>query len=380
MMIRKKKQGRILCAVLALCVLLSACEGESFIGQALEQLSERALEWAAGDAASSAALPQSPAVLPQGDAEPDPVPGAGPFLPDGVRWVIAPYLKADSIYPVFLSRAIDEQYFNASGQISRDGLNEVMTDGKHGLIDLDGTWAAPCEFSDITCGYEGKYLLTRDEGDGVQAEYIFGEDGTLRRLEPGETDEQGRIIRIGITGTTPDASLCWVDDTQQLAMLSEGSTVDAIDPLDYPAPAYWLSSATPEGVRQLSEGLTDQQIYRPFVLTDGTRPVNDERYQCIGCISEGVVFAQKDGSWGVLNTAGETVFPFEYGGVSPWGTCYPATEGTLILYDGETCALYAVSGAEIIPFGFFEQLLPACGGRLWAKQGGRWGVLALEAS
>lgn len=54
-------------------------------------------------------------------------------------------------------------------------------------------------------------------------------------------------------------------------------------------------------------------------------------------------------------------------------------EGTVVLRKGGSSALCTVTGEEIIPFGIFEELLPLHEGRLWAKYGGKWGVLALKS-
>ena len=56
---------------------------------------------------------------------------------------------------------------------------------------------------------------------------------------------------------------------------------------------------------------------------------------------------------------------------------YAATEGCVVVCREGQYALYDVAGNCLIDFGQYEALRPVHDGKLWARQGGKWGVLAL---
>lgn len=301
-------------------------------------------------------------------------------MPEHVRWVVQPELVLDALAPVSLSRGLNEERYNTYGMVSPDGWSVAMRDGKYGLLDHDGQWVAPCEYSSITCGYNSRYLLTRS-AEGQTTEYTFDDAMQLRAIAPGETNPDGSGVSVSITGTAVNPTLCWVADQQILCRYADAS-VDALDSTpDYPVRALWLDSASEEGIQEL---WTDEPH---DVLINNGRPVGKMLYQNLGCMADGVIPACSDGKWGYLDAQGETVFPFEYDANWPelqgvWRPIpvFNATDGTLVLCRDGAYALYTVTGEELIPFGAFEQLLPVHEGRLWARQDGKWGVLELVDS
>lgn len=323
-------------------------------------------------------------------------------LPDNVTWAVEPALEFTCIAPATLSRGDEAAFWGTCGLITSDGLSEVVIDGKYGLIDHNGQWAVPCEFDSLFCGYGGKYALEKySEPEGGSGRYIYEPGVGLHRVTPEERGPEGSDPIIAITGTATNPSLCYVPGEDKMyvfgdAMLWSFSERGMARGLDYPAPALLYTGET--------SGNIETDYWMPdfdsdiFVLTDGKRPVSDERYQSIGCVAEGIVPARKSGGrWGYLDTAGNVVIPFEYDGASlyyeTWdhetytpleegvvlhGVAFQATEGTVVLRRGNSSALCTVTGEEIIPFGVFEELLPLHEGRLWAKYDGKWGVLALK--
>lgn len=341
----------------------------------------------------------APQTEPESQTEPEPLPLQP--LPDNVRWTVEPALEFTCIAPVTLARGDEEAYYNTCGLINPDGLSEVTIDGKYGLIDHDGQWAVPCEFDYIYCGREGKYALEKysDPESGGESESYVYEPGTgLRKVEPDETNPDGSGVLVSITGTSMNPFLCYVpekDEMQQWSNADVWPIYEASRKPDYPVRALYYVAEEYDKSNGTWLPDFDSDI---FVLTDGKRPVSDERYQSIGCVAQGIVSARKSGGkWGYLDTEGNVVIPFEYDGASlyyeTWdyethtplekgvvlhGGPFQATEGTVVLRRGNSSALCTAAGEEIIPFGVFEELLPLHEGRLWAKYDGKWGVLALE--
>ena len=357
----------------------------------------------AAGAPSASGLPGSS--LEQGSIPPaEPGPDALPLqpLPDNVTWAVEPALEFTCIAPSTLGRGDEAAFYNTCGLITSDGLSEVTIDGKYGLIDHNGQWAAPCEFDSVFCGYGGKYALEKYSGsEGGSERYIYEPGVGLHKVTPDEEGPEGSDPIIAITGTATNPFLCYVPGEDKMylfgdAMLWSFQERGMAQGPDYPARALLYTGDT--------SGNIETDYWMPdfnsdiFVLTDGKRPVSDERYQSIGCVAEGIVPARRSGGkWGYLDTAGNVVLPFEYDSASlyyeTWDRetytpleegvvlragAFQATEGTVVLRKGDSSALYTVTGEEIIPLGIFEDLLPLHEGRMWAKYNGKWGVLALK--
>lgn len=379
-----KKLSALLCAC-ALTLALAACSGTAAPSDASDAMS------AAAPNDLSAAIEPEPAVS-------SPLPS----LPDGVEWVVQPTLACTFLSPSTLARGDEQAFYNTVGFVSPDGLSKVMIDGKYGLIDHDGQWAVPCEFDSVYCGHGGAYALEKyaaPESGEANANYIYEPGAGLRQVAPDETNPDGSGVLVSITGTSSNPMLCYVPERDEMYQWSDATVwpiYEASLKPDYPVAALYFAA---------EEYQKDNGTWIPdfegdvFVLTNGKRPVSDERYQSIGCVAEGIVPARRSGGgWGYLDTAGNVVFPFEYDGGYLYyedynhethqpldegfvvrGGAFQATEGTVALHKGDTAALYTVGGEELIPFGVFEELMPLHGGRLWAKYGGKWGVLSLSA-
>lgn len=361
-----------LAAAGALCLLLGGC------GPA-----------ASGTASAPASAAPSPS--PASSATPAPTP---PPLPAGFRWEKEPWLALDGLTPVSLFRGTEEQRYCTVGLVSRDGWCEAWRDGKVGLLAPDGEWVAGCEYDDVCCGFGEEYVLGRRVDDGSQYgrwdEYVFDENGRLRYVEPGETNPDGSGLTICITGTAPNPLPCWVESEQKLYAFSDLSLYNFSRSEggvpQYPLAAVCFADGRDETMLELFGDSWNEEEH--WALMAGGRPVSEERYQEMGCVAEGVLPAKKEGKWGLLDTSGAVVIPFEYDASWPmydtqtgtWNSahCFNATEGCVVLCQNGEYALYSAAGEELIPFGLFEQLLPVYGGRLWARQNGLWGILRLE--
>lgn len=397
-----------ICAVL---LTLAACAGPGTSSESAAPGSGEAVA-ADGGAPNPAGQP-SASGLPENGAEPESLPVSEPEskpeqeplplqpLPDNVAWAVEPALEFTCIAPATLARGDEAAFYNTCGLITSDGLSKVIIDGKYGLIDHNGQWAVPCEFDYIYCGRGGKYALEKDpnsEDDEEAGDYIYEPGADLHKVAPDEKASDGGDPIIDITGTAMNPFLCYVPEKDEMYQWSDADVwpiYEASRKPDYPTAAIFYTGDPfkSTGVTWLPDFDSDL-----FVLTDGKRPVSDERYQSIGCVAEGIASARRSGGrWGYLDTAGNVVIPFEYDGASlyyeTWdyetytpleegvvlhGGAFQATENTVVLRKGNSSALCTVTGEEIIPFGVFEELLPMHEGRLWAKYDGKWGVLALK--
>lgn len=94
-----------------------------------------------------------------------------------------------------------------------------------------------------------------------------------------------------------------------------------------------------------------------------------------------------DGNWGYCDSNGEEVIPCAYqatmqaegGEEAPISYPFPDMSGVVVVQDadGAKSALYT-DGSVCIEAGRFENLAPAQGGCVWAKQNGQWGLLEVK--
>lgn len=93
-----------------------------------------------------------------------------------------------------------------------------------------------------------------------------------------------------------------------------------------------------------------------------------------------------DGNWGYCDINGEEVIPCTYqaamqaeGASEPIDYPFPDMSGVVVVQDadGARMALYT-DGTVCIEAGRFEDLAPAQGGCVWARQNGQWGLLEVK--
>lgn len=322
-----------------------------------------------------------------------------------VAWVIEPTLPYADIQPLQFERdpyhfyeGETPDYNMSKGLVAGGGFSWLMqTDGETnliGLIDSDGSvLVEPRAFSGMGIG-DGGFIYFAE--NGYQNGYVLDENYQLQPI-----DQSGLL---GISGTAANEPICWVEDEQAFHRgPAEGGFLEPDAMPGNPGPVAvqafttvpengdlspYLDPPTWNNFGQLVSGTIQYWTICPgIVLTDGTKPVSDVYYEYAGAYNSGVFPVQLNGKWGYADRNGELVIPCEYE-QSAWGAsrmsylyfhsfCYPATEGTVVLCKGEQYALYSTAGEELIPFGQFEVLRPVQNGRLWARQNGLWGLLAL---
>lgn len=319
------------------------------------------------------------------DATPTPAPTEqpAPAAPAGTAWVVEPTLAFDTLQPMIVDRppSLDDaspyDYNCVRGTVTSDGFSLVCKgegeDAKRGLIDMDGKLVVEPAWEHIDCGSGGRYVL-----------WVWTEDRYATLDEDLRLVEIDDAERIKIMGTSTNHGLCWVEEDGRLYSFGGGDSYIwkgewPVPHNDGPVAARWMESFPNDG-----SGDSGPASNEYCILTDGTRPVSEEKYEDAGAYSCGVIPVCQNGKWGYADEQGTLVFPCQYDAAwkSPheWGddSGYPATEDTVVLCRDGQYALYALDGRALIPFGACEELCPVSGGRLWAKQGGLWGVLELQ--
>lgn len=336
-------------------LLLGGCAGTPTTAPAVTTAPEAAPATEASP--ESAAVSAAPA-----EATPAPEPVSA------VQWVLEPTLEADTIDVLPLQRgSANQQDYNAYSMHKDDGLCLIVQGGRQGLIDYDGNLVAPAQYDQIEIGMDGRYILSNGGG-----EY---EGGSSWTLENNQLVSLAGASMVQTVGTAPNRVLYWVPERDSL-YISGG--VDTWLEATYTAAtpcAGWVVTRIEDECATAWDG---------YVLTDGTRPVSDTRYEAAGAFSSGLIPMCQGGKWGYLNARGETVLPFEFEACWDEGSFtdalpYAATEGCVVVCREGQYALYDVTGNCLIDFGQYEALRPVHDGKLWAKQGGKWGVLELTA-
>ena len=317
---------------------------------------------AAPATAEAAASPESAAPVAAEPAAP-----AATEQPQAVAtWVVEPTLEADNIDVLRQQRGTaNEQDYNAFAMHKDDGLCLIVQGGRMGLIDYDGNLVAPAQYDTVELGMYGRYVLSNGGG-----EFSGGSSWTL---ENNQLVSLAGASMVDTVGTAPNRVLYWVPERDSI-YISGGADTWLEAPYTAATPcAGWVVTRIEDECATEWDG---------YVLTDGTRPVSDTHYEDAGAFSSGLIPVCQGGKWGYLNARGETVLPFEFDACWDQSSCldplpYAATEGCVVVCREGQYALYDVAGNCLIDFGQYEALRPVHDGKLWARQGGKWGVLAL---
>lgn len=315
----------------------------------------------------------------------DPVPTA----PAGTVWVIAPQMDWQGVQPIAYERptgaaiGTNADYNQLNGMPAADGLACFWVPSaaggwpRCGIVDANGNTVAEPVFSNVGCGYEGRYYgIVADEGLSLSPgsyELVRGDDGwQVQSISDREA--------LAITGTNVNLQPCWSAAEQAIYEGFENFYIDEQTPV--PAVQGPLAMLCLTHVRENFAVEVEDVLGR--ILSDGQRPVSDVVYEEAGAYSCGIVPVRLNGKWGYADENGALVIPCVYDASwARWSysgertTCYPATENTVVLCRGGQYALCTLDGGEIIPFGACEDLCPVQNGHLWAKVNGRWGLLAL---
>lgn len=116
--------------------------------------------------------------------------------------------------------------------------------------------------------------------------------------------------------------------------------------------------------------IPDESVFA-YVTPDGNL-ITDFIYQDTDDFSDGIAGCRRDGLWGYIDETGKEITDFIY------TDTFPCTDDTMVVQkDGQYGLLYR-DGSVLIGFGEFEALAPSYNNELWAKQGGKWGLIDLN--
>ena len=295
---------------------------------------------------------------------------------EAYTWHLEPSIDADFVgvvkqgHPV--SRVYDAEYY----QYDTNWYSPYCCygeNGRFGLIDYDGNLVTDAVYSEIRIGWERKCIL-QDEN------YLCQEllpDGTLSSPVSAEEYQE-------VTNGYPVA--IWVDQDEKLYTVESGYP-NELD-LHTCVKAY-LGEWKMQGDYRF---VTSR--YAQYVLINNGKRVTSDVYEDMGCMVDGIIPVKKNGKWGYLNENGEEVFPFEYD--DAWESnrtayiinydnthyadyrAFDASDGYVVLCQNGQYGLYRTTGECVIPFGTLEEISPVYEGMAWAKQDGKWGVIALS--
>ncbi len=266
------------------------------------------------------------------------------------------------------------------------GYAVVQRGDFYGLIDMDGNFLDGFRFIDVemvTSVYSVTYAEPHMDSDGMESTELMVYDGnSLSAMKPGDYIGNGfyfwnqglKQVTDGIYGEMPEPGVP--------IPVSEGQGEDTHMDMD------------PDGflMKQYRSVQGKYAIYSDGGLT------TDFIYDECGSYSEGLFAACQNGKWGYVNKNGEVVIPFEYD--ASWEEyipfesyhyeegegykgvkkdfCYAASDGYVVLRQGDAWEIRDVQGRLAVPQGEFETLLPVYGNRCWAKKDGQWGILELK--
>ena len=129
-------------------------------------------------------------------------------------------------------------------------------------------------------------------------------------------------------------------------------------------------------------------IEKPYSLyayasPDGTL-ITDFIYEDVDDFSDGIAACCKNGLWGYIDETGKEITEFIYSPVHATvnefvsGMAFPCADDTIVVRKDNQYGLLYRDGSVLIGFGEFEDLAPSYNNELWAKQGGKWGLIDLN--
>lgn len=282
-----------------------------------------------------------------------------------LRWLLAPEIQVDDIqvlycgYPVVYSSGTRD--INSMEKHKYDRICLFEKDGSYGLINYNGGIITGMACDQIVIGNKQCYVMSSQSGDNT---YYY----TLTsRYEAVQIDEHELYDNY-----LPDRTYyCWIDSYGGLCICEN----DEIKPYtgDFSgqtAVPYYDNEYVLQGYRLLSAGM----------------PINDILYEGAGAFFGGIIPVCLDGKWGYINADGNQILPFDFEVPPGWSRvnyseCYPpynASDGYIVVFKSGEYAMFDSSGEPVIDFGVFEEIRPVYEGMCWAKQNGKWGVLAID--
>jgi predicted alpha/beta superfamily hydrolase len=198
-----------------------------------------------------------------------------------------------------------------------DGLAGFRQNGEWGYLDKQGNVAIPPSFESIkdfseglaVCRYQGKYgVIDPNGGYVLPARYdtvYFRQDNRISLKTPQGTGLASRTGEILIPPLYDWAT----GFTDQLFQVSLDDKVGLVDHHGNPVLPLEYNMITLDG--QFPFGLIEKDILYGLIGKDG-KVILPCQYSWLNFDENGNLLAEKDGKWGILDTLGQTVVPFDF--------------------------------------------------------------------
>ena len=320
------------------------------------------------------------------------------------QWILTPTVEADQVYYV-MGSDVKKPFNEYHKQLDSD-YAVIEKDGLKGWIDPSGVL-----FADINCSnivsVDGENCFMK-RSDGHYQEYMDDEGIWVRDIDNSlefvdgydfpdyDSEEDNALDMSAISKETEDLTNnpywnagYYYDGEVRYVHTSQFGETTGDEVLEGTMPMR-------ESDKILTKLAEWKQLNGKYAIVSNGEPVTDFVYDECGSESEGLFAVCQDGKWGYVDETGRVVIPIEYD--TSWNRytadeaqaanvdaapsaddyCYAAENGYVNLRKGDEWKLCDVNGAEIIPFGEFDEILPVAPNKLcWVKKDGKWGVIMI---
>lgn len=263
-------------------------------------------------------------------------------------WVVEPSIEADNIFSLPLS-SFNEKTNHYD--VSFGDCYVIQKDGKFGFIDSNGDLIIEPKYDTVeTCICTDGYIATIKPVGSYTTTYKIDSSFSESWMYPHKCDE--------FTGYT----YLWNSALNKVSIHNGDTQADG-------------GSYLPEAV-QLDSG--------KYAVASGEKLCGATDYDAAGIFTGGLVAMSKGGKWGYLNSAGETVIPFEYSSVNGYSalgnstTPYECSEGYITVLKNGKYGVFKADGTQVVPCQY-NALTTVHDGRAFASNdGGVWGILLID--
>lgn len=273
-----------------------------------------------------------------------------------ISWAVEPSIEAQAIEPLVHA---DFNENTNHYDISYAEYCRIKIGNQWGIVDFNGKIVLPCEYDDIfAIRSSDDFLAVKELTDG-EKEQTYVHSDTFETQTAYKSYNKVKYEYYWVTRT----------DTPYFVRTSG----DEFEQKDFAA--------------TLPEPIAGAQLYNGEFTKDGTYGLyagNTEltgmAYSGAGCFAGGLAAFCSNGKWGYLDSNGNTVIPFKYDAVAGYSvfgeedTPYECFDGYITVSLKGKFGVIRENGDTAIDF-VFDAATPVVGGKLFAKQNGKWGVI-----
>ena len=296
-------------------------------------------------------------------------------------WQVEPCYNFDEIVPLYsewdhtaCKNAADGLYAVRNGErwslFSAKTGNIIMQDVARQMPYLYGTNELSVWLDDEYYGYDN-FAAMQEKCEGLNAE-LQANGADMEILYDGVGGYANRWIYTEDGQIYYDLLGTYEFSGTPLVQVSDASALFGVRPAtwDNEYRCYTVANGAPYAVARSDGSLLSSFRYKNVCMAG----------------DELIAVEDTDGNWGYCDINGEEVIPCTYqaamqaeGASEPIDYPFPDMSGVVVVQDadGARMALYT-DGTVCIEAGRFEDLAPAQGGCVWARQNGQWGLLEVK--